>query len=80
MKEASAFDDYDKENGYEDEEIEENKYVDILFQIIRYGMRVHKMSYSECMDMDIVDYIDYLEFDMVRNPIESHSASGEFES
>ncbi len=28
------------------------------------------MSYKECMDMDIVDYIDYLEFDMVRNPIE----------
>jgi hypothetical protein len=31
------------------------------------------MSYKECMDMDIVDYIDYLEFDMVRNPIENNS-------
>jgi hypothetical protein len=30
------------------------------------------MSYKECMDMDIVDYIDYLEFDMVRNPIENN--------
>lgn len=36
------------------------------------------MSYKECMDMDIVDYIDYLEFDMVRNPIEN-SNSEEFD-
>ena len=28
--------------------------------------------------MDVVDYIDYLEFDMVRNPIESDN-SGEFQ-
>lgn len=28
--------------------------------------------------MDIVDYIDYLEFDMVRNPIETISR-GEFD-
>lgn len=28
--------------------------------------------------MDVVDYIDYLEFDMVRNPIENDS-SGEFQ-
>lgn len=34
-------------------------------------MKAHKMSFKECMDMDIVDYIDYLEFDMVRYPIES---------
>jgi hypothetical protein len=32
------------------------------------------MSYKECMDMDIVDYIDYLEFDMVRNPIENNNS------
>lgn len=36
------------------------------------------MSYKECMDMDITDYIDYLEFDMVRNPIETTS-TGEFD-
>lgn len=27
------------------------------------------MSYLECMDLDINDYLDFLEFDMVRNPI-----------
>ncbi len=32
------------------------------------------MSYKECMDIDIVDYIDYLEFDMVRNPIENNNS------
>ena len=31
-------------------------------------MQSHKMSYKDCMDIDIVDYIDYLEFDMVRCP------------
>ena len=31
------------------------------------------MSYLECMNMDILDYIDYLEFDIVRNPIEHNS-------
>ena len=41
-------------------------------------MKVHKMSYLECMNMDIVDYIDYLEFDMVRNPIEN--TSNEFQT
>ena len=42
-------------------------------------MKVHKMSYLECMNMDIVDYIDYLEFDMVRNPIENNTP-GELET
>ncbi|WP_275547963.1 hypothetical protein [Clostridium cuniculi] len=32
------------------------------------------MSYLECMEMDILDYIEYLEFDIVRNPIESSQA------
>lgn len=41
-------------------------------------MKVHKMSYLECMNMDIIDYIDYLEFDMVRNPLE-HTTTGTFE-
>ena len=66
------------ENGYEDEETESNKCVDILFYLFRYAMRVHRISYLECMEMDIVDYIDFLEFDMVRSPIE-HNTPGEFE-
>lgn len=30
------------------------------------------MSYLECMDLDINDYLDYLEFDMIRNPINNN--------
>lgn len=30
------------------------------------------MSYKECMEIDILDYLDYLEFDMIRNPIENN--------
>lgn len=39
-------------------------------------MRVHKMSYLECMNMDIIDYIDYLEFDIIRNPIKKDEIGG----
>lgn len=42
-------------------------------------MKVHKMSYLECMNMDVDDYIDYLEFDMVRSPIEQDNTTN-FES
>jgi hypothetical protein len=35
------------------------------------------MSYKECMEVDIVDYIDYLEFDMVRCPEENHQSGFE---
>ena len=30
------------------------------------------MSYLECMDLDINDYLDFLEFDMIRNPINNN--------
>lgn len=36
-------------------------------------MKVHKMSYLDCMDLDINDYLDYLEFDMIRSPIEQNN-------
>lgn len=42
-------------------------------------MKVHKMSYLECMNMDVDDYIDYLEFDMIRSPIEQDTSTS-FES
>lgn len=42
-------------------------------------MKVHKMSYLECMNMDVDDYIDYLEFDMVRSPTEQDNPTN-FES
>ena len=32
------------------------------------------MSYCECMEMDMIDYIDFLEFDMVRSPIERNTS------
>lgn len=35
------------------------------------------MNFNECMDMDINDYIDYLEFDIIRNPIK-YSESEEY--
>lgn len=31
------------------------------------------MSYQNCMEMDMIDYIDFLEFDMVRSPMENET-------
>lgn len=36
------------------------------------------MSYLACMNMDILDYIDYLEFDLIRHPIEEKDSPEEF--
>lgn len=47
-----------------------NKWVDCVFGLFRYAIKAHKMSYNDCMEMDIDDYLDYLEFDIVRSPLE----------
>lgn len=32
------------------------------------------MSYKECMELDIIDYLDYLEFDLIRFPDKQESS------
>ena len=52
-KEASAFDDYDRENGYEDEDEqpEENQWKvcgEIVDRVVKIAIRLLKNSYSQC--------------------------------
>ena len=67
-QEASAFDEYDIENGYEEEnEPEENTWKvcgEILDRVIKIAIRLLKNSYSQCMKEDIVSLLDYLKFEL----------------
>lgn len=66
-KEASAFDEYDLENGYEDEQPEENQWKvcgEIVDRVVKIAIRLLKNSYSQCMKEDIVTLLDYLKFEL----------------
>lgn len=67
-KEESAFDEYDRENGYEDEEQpEENQWKvcgEIVDRVVKTAIRILKNSYSQCMKENIVMLLDYLKFEL----------------
>ena len=68
-KEASAFDEYDRENGYEDEEEQPvgNQWKvcgEIADRIVKIEIRLLKNSYSQCMKENIVTLLDYLKFEL----------------
>lgn len=66
-KEVSAFDEYDIENGYESEPVEENQWKvcgDIVNRVMKIAIRLLKNSYSQCMKEDIVLMLDYLKFEL----------------
>ena len=63
----SAFDDYDRENGYEDEEesgsiweaLKEN-----VDRVVKIATRVLHTGYKECMETDIITLLDYVKFEI----------------
>ena len=66
-KEVSAFDEYDLENGYEDDQPEENQWKvcgEIVDRVVKIAIRLLKNSYSQCMKEDIVTLLDYLKFEL----------------
>ena len=67
-KEKSAFDEYDIENGYEDEQKpEENQwkvYGEIVDLVVKIAIRLLKNSYSQCMKENIVTLLEYLKFEL----------------
>ncbi|MBE5936050.1 MAG: hypothetical protein E7262_09705 [Lachnospiraceae bacterium] len=62
--EKSAFDEYDMENGYiEDEEVSYwDNYAKNLDNIIYIAIKNIGNSYKECLDSDAVDLLDYIHF------------------
>ena len=67
-KEESAFDEYDKENGYEDEEQEEQNTWrvcgEIIDRVVKIAIRLLRESYGQCMKEDIVALLNYLKFEL----------------
>lgn len=66
-KEASAFDEYDLENGYEEEQPEENQWKicgEIVDRVVKIAIRLLKNSYSQCMKEDIIALLNYLKFEL----------------
>lgn len=63
----SAFDDYDRENGYEDdkesgsiwEALKEN-----VDRVVKIATRVLHTGYKECMESDIMTLLDYVKFEI----------------
>lgn len=66
-KEKSAFDEYDIENGYEEEQPEENQWKvcgEIVDRVVKISIRMMKNSYSQCMKEDIMALLEYLKFEL----------------
>jgi len=67
-KETSVFDEYDRENGYEDEEEpEENQWKvcgEIVDRVVKIAIRLLRNSYSQCMKENIVTLLEYLQFEL----------------
>lgn len=63
----SAFDEYDKENGYIDYQENDkiniyDSYLDILNTIFNISIRECKNSLKETLDISILDLLDYIKF------------------
>lgn len=67
-REKSAFDEYDIENGYEDEEQPEDNLWktcgEIIDRVTKIAIRLLKNSYSQCMKEDIMQLLQYLKFEL----------------
>ena len=68
-KPVVVVDDYDRENGYEDEDEqpEENQWKvcgEIVDRVVKIAIRLLKNSYSQCMKENIVTLLDYLKFEL----------------
>lgn len=64
-QEKSAFDDYDRENGYEDLEQKKNIWeicLENTDRIIQIAIKLLNNSYSQCIETDILDLLDYAKF------------------
>ncbi|MDK3222214.1 hypothetical protein EHZ12_06055 [Clostridium perfringens] len=64
--EKSAFDEYDKEEGYLDEELEEeniyDNYLKVIDNIIQYAIKNFNNSLEATLNMNVLDLLDYIEF------------------
>lgn len=68
--EGSAFDEYDRENGYTDEETQEEAWVSYeqaLNNILQICIKNMRNSYKDCLESDLSDLLDYVVFQVEYN-------------
>jgi hypothetical protein len=53
------------------QEEEKRHYIDILFQIYDLAINEQKMSFEDCEEMDILAYIDFLDYLLNRKQVNS---------
>ena len=73
IREKSAFDDYDKNNGYEDSDIKEIKkeYLkDIIYSIYDYGTQNGNSFQDMNENINFINFLDYFDFIVNRKPKE----------
>ena len=68
-KEASAFDEYDEENGYNDDGAQEERNFwqicrENVDRVVKLCIRLMKNSYQDCMEADIMSLLDYVAFEI----------------
>lgn len=64
-KEESAFDDYDRDNGYDEVDQQRNVWEvcsDNIDRVIQIAIKLLNNSYSQCLETDIVALLDYMKF------------------
>lgn len=65
-QEKSAFDDYDRENGYEEEKEQQRNMWEVcsdnIDRVIQIAIKLLNNSYSQCLETDIVALLDHMKF------------------
>ena len=67
QKEKSAFDAYDEENGYNDEDPGENLWKicrENVDRIVKICINLMKNSYQQCIEADIMSLLDHAAFEI----------------
>lgn len=85
IKEVSAFDEYDKENGYEDGyeddiEYEYSNYeigLKILNILFDFAISKCKNSLKECLDMEITDLLEYIDYKFKNKEVSNEDYASE---
>lgn len=67
QREESAFDEYDLENGYEEEKEQIDLWKtcsDNIDRVVNIAIKLLKNSYSQCLDADIDELLDFIKFEL----------------
>lgn len=77
MEEKSAFDDYDRENGYIDDEPHESMWIScirLLNSLVRMAIKVFNDSFSSILKADIVELIEQIRYEL--DALENEKGTG----